>query len=96
MSQIKKIIWTNTAKDELKTIFNFYKEKSVQGANRVKEDIFKTTSTIHFAEQYQKDEIEPEFRRIIVRDYKILYEIVDDVIYIARIYSTKLNPDRQL
>jgi len=94
MSEVKKIIWTNTAKNQLKTIFNYYKEKSVQGANKIKDDIFKSTNSIRFTEQYQKDEIEPEFRKIIVRDYKILYKIEDEVVFIIKIFSTKLNRDR--
>jgi plasmid stabilization system protein ParE len=96
MSEVKKIIWTNIAKDQLKTIFNYYKEKSLQGANKVKDDILRSTNALHFTEQYQKDEIEPEYRRIIVRDYKILYKEEEGIIFITRIFSTKLNPERQL
>ena len=33
--------------------------KSIQGATNIKNEILKTTKEIHFAEQYQKDEIEP-------------------------------------
>lgn len=94
MSEVKKIIWTNIAKIQLKRIFTYYKEKSVQGANKVKADVFESTNSIRFTEQYQKDEIEPEFRKIIVRDYKILYKIEDDVVFIIKIFSTKLNRDR--
>lgn len=36
MGEVKNVIWTNEAKNQLKTIFNFYKEKSTQGANNVK------------------------------------------------------------
>ncbi|WP_125722929.1 type II toxin-antitoxin system RelE/ParE family toxin [Flavobacterium ustbae] len=68
-----KVVWTHTAKNHLRTIFNFYKEKSIQGANNIKNEILDATKKIHFAEQYQKDEIEPEYRRIIIRDYKILF-----------------------
>lgn len=35
MGEVQKNVWTNTA-DQLKTIYNYYKEKSVQGANNVK------------------------------------------------------------
>ena len=80
MAEVGKIIWTITAKNQLKTIFNYYKEKSVQGAKNVKDDILKVTSKIHFAEQYQNDEIEPEYRKIIVRDYKILYKEEEGIV----------------
>jgi len=58
MSEVKSVIWINEAKNQLKSIFNFYKEKLIQGANNVKDDILKATKSRHFCEQYQKDEIE--------------------------------------
>ena len=92
-----KIIWSNTAKDQLKAIFEYYKVKSLQGAQNVKNDILKATRELHFVEQYQRDEIEPEYRRIIVRDYKLLYkEEKEGTVFIARIFSTKQNPGKQL
>ncbi len=91
-----KVVWTNNAKDQLKAIFNYYKEKSVQGANNIKNEILNATKDIRFSEQYQKDEIEQEFRRIIVRDYKILYLVKDEIIYISKIFSTKRNFTKQL
>ncbi|RUT71402.1 type II toxin-antitoxin system RelE/ParE family toxin [Flavobacterium cupreum] len=39
MSTIEKVVWTNTARNQLKSIYNYYKEKSIQGANNVKNDI---------------------------------------------------------
>lgn len=91
-----KVVWTNNAKDQLKAIFNYYKEKSVQGANNIKNEILNVTKDIRFSEQYQKDEIEQEFRRIIVRDYKILYLVKDEIIYISKIFSTKRDFTKQL
>lgn len=92
-----KIIWSNTAKDQLKAIFEYYKVKSLQGAQNVKNDILKATRELHFVEQYQRDEIEPEYRRIIVRDYKLLYkEEKEGTVFIARIFSTKQNAEKQL
>ncbi|MGQ7945601.1 type II toxin-antitoxin system RelE/ParE family toxin [Flavobacterium sp. WC2509] len=92
-----KIIWTHTAKDQLKAILEYYKVKSFQGAQNVKNDILKATRELHFVEQYERDEIEPEYRRIIVRDYKLLYkEEKEGVVFIARIFSTKQNPGKQL
>lgn len=96
MDKFLKVVWTHTAKNQLKTIYNYYKEKSVQGANNIKSEILNATKNICFKEQYQKDEIEPEYRRIIVRDYKILYLIEDEVIYISKIFSTKRNFTQQL
>ncbi|KIC01995.1 hypothetical protein OA88_10635 [Flavobacterium sp. JRM] len=96
MSAIKKVVWTNTAKNQLKGIYAYYKEKSVQGADNVKNDILNSTKNIHFVEQFQKDEVEPEYRRIIIRDYKILYLEENEVVFIIRIFSTKRNSIQQL
>ncbi|MNQ07710.1 Plasmid stabilization system protein [compost metagenome] len=96
MEKFLKVVWTHTAKNQLRTIFNYYKEKSVQGANNIKSEILNSTKTIRFSEQYQKDEIEPEYRRLIVKDYKILYLVEDEVIYISKIFSTKRNFSKQL
>ncbi|WP_427875779.1 type II toxin-antitoxin system RelE/ParE family toxin [Flavobacterium sp. MMS24-S5] len=77
-------------------MYNYYKEKSVQGANNIKNEILNATKNIRFSEQYQNDEIEPECRRIIVSDYKILYLVEDEVIYISKIFSTKRDFTQQL
>lgn len=96
MEKFIKVVWTYTAKNQLQTIFNYYKEKSIQGANNIKNEILNSTKNIHFIDQYQKDEIESQYRRIIVRDYKILYFVEDEVIYISKIFSTKRNLTKQL
>ncbi|WP_413614472.1 type II toxin-antitoxin system RelE/ParE family toxin [Flavobacterium sp. N1736] len=77
-------------------MFNYYKEKSIQGAHNFKNDILEVTAKIQFNEQYQKDEIESEYRRIIVRNYKILYREEDLIIYIIKIISVKRDSRTQL
>jgi plasmid stabilization system protein ParE len=94
MGELKKV-WTNTAKAQLKTIYENYKIKSLQGAKIIKDEILQATKELHFAEQYQQDEMEPEFRRIIVRHYKLLYIEKDGIIFIARIFDTRQNPNKQ-
>ncbi len=88
-----KIIWTNQAKLALKSIYDYYKEKSLQGASNVKSDLLQSPKTIHFAKQYQVDDINPKYRRIVVRDYKVLYKENKGVIQIVDIVSTKQSPE---
>ena len=90
-----KTVWTNTAKAQLKVIYENYKIKSLQGAKTLKDEILLATKELHFADQYQKDEIEPEFRRIIVRHYKLLYIEENGIVFIARIFDTRQNPIKQ-
>ena len=91
-----KIIWTAKAKKQLKEIYNYYKEKSPQGAKNVKNDILKAAKELVFTRQYQQDDIEPEFRRIIVRHYKLIYAIENTTIAILRIFDTRQNPEKQI
>jgi hypothetical protein len=57
--------------------------------------MLRATKELQFAEQYQQDEIEPEFRRIIVRHYKLLYIEENGVVFIARIFDTRQDPNKQ-
>lgn len=90
-----QVIWTHHAKQQLKDIFNYYKDKSPQGAENVKNEILKAGRDLVFTKQYQKDEIEPDFRRIIVRHYKLIYSVNNSTIVILRIFDTRQNPSKQ-
>lgn len=89
-----KIFWTTQAKKDLKNIYEFWKKKSVQGAKNVRSDILKSPKTIYYAKQYQIDDINPNYRRIVVRThYKVLYREIKNSIYIMGIISTHQSPD---
>lgn len=89
-----KILWDNQAKADLKLIFEFIQLKSIQGAKNVIRDIVAQSKNIFFVEQYQVDEILGEpYRRMIVRDYKIIYKIHSETeIRILQIFDTRQNP----
>lgn len=87
-----KIIWTNQAKASLIAIYTYYKNKSLQGANNVKAELLQSPKTIYFSKQYQIDEINPKYRRIVVRDYKVLYREENGVIKVMDIVGTKQSP----
>ena len=88
-----KVIWSKQAKESLKKIHDFYKEKSIQGAKNVKNDLLKAPKTTNFSKQYQIDDINPKYRRIVVRDYKVLYLEVQGEIQVIDIIATKQSPD---
>jgi plasmid stabilization system protein ParE len=89
-----KILWDIQAKADLKLIFEFIKLKSLQGAKNVIRDIVAQSKNIHFAEQYQVDDFLGEpYRRMIFRDYKIIYKIHSATeIRILQIFDTRQNP----
>ena len=88
------ILWDNQAKADLKLIFEFIKLKSLQGTKNVIKDIVVQSKNIHFVEQYQVDEfLGDPYRRMIVRDYKIIYKIHSEAeIRILQIFDTRQNP----
>ncbi len=88
-----KVIWTKQAKEALRSIYDYYKEKSLQGAKNVKSDLLHSPKTIHFSKQYQVDDINPKYRRIVVRDYKVLYKEDKEAIQVMDIVSTKQSPE---
>ncbi len=89
-----KIIWTKQAKVELKKIYEFYKKKSLQGARNVRSDLLQSPKTIYFSKQYQVDDINPKYRRIVVRgDYKILYKEEQGVIKVMDIVGVRQSPE---
>lgn len=88
-----KIIWTDQAKEALKSIYDYYKYRSPQGAKNVKSDLLKSPRTILFAKQYQVDEINPKYRRIVVRHFKVLYKEENGVIQVVDIVSTRQSPE---
>ena len=47
-----KIIWTNQAIATLKEIYDYYKEKSPQGAINVRRDLLESPKTILYSKQY--------------------------------------------
>ncbi len=91
-----KVIWSNPAKTDLKEIYNFYKDKklSPQTANNIRKDILQASAAIIFSRQNQRDEINPNYRRIIVRNYKLIYKIQKENILILRIFDTRQDPGR--
>ncbi len=89
-----KIIWAKQARLALKNIYDFYKDKSLQGAKNVKLDLLQSPKSIRFAKQYQLDEINPNYRRIVVRDYKVLYTEKNNTIQVMDVISTQQSPEK--
>ena len=89
-----KIVWTTQAKQDLKNVYEYWKKKSVQGAKNVRSDILKSPKTIYYAKQYQLDDINPKYRRIVVRTYyKVLYREAKNTIYVTGVIGTRQSPD---
>jgi len=92
-----EIFWTVNAKEDLKEIYISLKSKiSKETALKIRGELFNSTDNIVFGEQFQLDEYRFDCRRIIIRNYKILYQIRDDKIFVVRIFNTFQNPIKSL
>lgn len=91
-----KTVWTDRAKAQLKHIYDYlkYEKKTPQGAANVKNDLIRASKEVIFAEQYQKDDINPNYRRIVVRHYKLIYKEEKGKIIILRVFDTLQSPQR--
>jgi plasmid stabilization system protein ParE len=88
-----KIVWTKQAKNALKDIYDYYKNKSILGAKNVKSDLLQSPKSIYYSRQYQVDDINPKYRRIVVRDFKVLYKEDKGAIQVMDIVSSKQSPE---
>lgn len=98
MSNAKPLVfWTQNAKEDLKEIyFSLKKGVDKETALKIRDELFKCTDHIVFAEQFQLDEYRFDCRRIIVRNYKILYQIKENSIFVVRVFNTFQNPLKSL
>ncbi len=87
-----RIIWTRQAIAALKDIYDYYKDKSHKGAENVRLDLLNGSKKIVFSKQYQVDDINPKYRRIVVRDYKVLYKEDNGIVQIMDIVSARQSP----
>ncbi|TLP81731.1 type II toxin-antitoxin system RelE/ParE family toxin [Maribacter sp. ACAM166] len=91
-----KPIWTDGAKAQLRQIHDYlkYVKNTPQGATNVKRDILAASKGVTYAEQYQKDDINPNYRRITVRHYKLIYKVQKERLYILRVFDTYQDPEK--
>lgn len=91
-----RVIWTDEAKSDLKEIFDFLKKKSPQGAKNVIKDIRTATQSVHFPDQNEVEEYNKSYRRIVVRNYKLLYriELERKELVVFSVFDSRQNPDK--
>lgn len=88
------ILWTKESEKDIDAIYDFYFEKSPKYALEIIAEIIFETEKLVFSEQYQLDDINPNYRRIIVGHYKILYRICENLIVIFSVFDCRSNPKK--
>ena len=97
-----KIVWTDFAKRELKDIYDYYKFKaSKRVANRIVKDIRKSVQILksHQAVGQVEEYLEAlnlDHRYIIEGNFKVIYRIENNQIYITDVFDTRQNPDSMI
>ena len=88
-NSISKVVWTRQARKSLKSVLEYRYAEIPSAKKIVRKEIIKASKEIKFPEQFQKDIIFPEYRRIIVRDYKLIYSFDKTIVYILNVVCTK-------
>lgn len=89
------IKWSETSASDLEVIFDYYFSKSPTAASKIVDEIIEQVESIEFTHQYQKDELNPKYRRVIIRHFKVIYRVQKNVVYISRIFDTRQDPTKQ-
>ena len=93
------IIWTKPAKNDLRRIFNYYHLKvSINLAHKITNSILSKTAILKTHNIGVKEELliqlGQKHRYIIEGNYKIIYFIQDNTVYITHVFDTRQNPDK--
>ena len=94
---IKKltISWSARAKSDVKFIYLQLLQKNSQTTSqKIRDEIIAAPTAIVFPEQFQCDEYLVEYRRIIIRNYKILYVAEGTTIYIVSVFNSHSHPSK--
>ncbi len=89
------IQWSARAQTDIKNIyFDLLERNSKTASQKIRDEILVASKSIIFPEQYQIDEYIGDCRRIVIRNYKILYFAEEEVITIISIFNTRRHPSK--
>ncbi len=97
MENTHKIVWSESAKNDLHDIYDYYSLFSINLADKIINLIYETVSKLKYPENInigQFDEFNNNFRRIISGNYKIFYSFIDEQVLIIRIFDSRQNPEK--
>lgn len=95
-----KVLWTNTASEQLENVFDYYKiTANLTVARKVVKGIVQKTASL--AKQPRKGQWEPllanrqkEYRYLVEDNYKIIYWVDVTTIHVAAVFDTRQNPEK--
>ncbi|MDI1235175.1 MAG: type II toxin-antitoxin system RelE/ParE family toxin [bacterium] len=97
---MRQIIWTNFAISELKNIYLYYRMvASDKVADKIRKSVFNSTRPlikdplIGVIEENLKD-LKQGHRYLVEGNYKIIYKVFQNNIYITDIFDCRQNPQK--
>lgn len=97
---MRQIIWTNFAISELKQIYFYYHMVAGQKiADKIRRSIFNSTKPLIKqpligAIEENLIELKQQHRYIVEGNYKIIYRLINNDIYITDIFDCRQNPEK--
>jgi toxin ParE1/3/4 len=100
MAKPIEIIWTIRSKNDLKQIYTqlctqIPEQKAFEVVQRI---IDRVEQLSEMPEMGQREplltKLKKVYRRLVEGNYKIIYNVADDTIYINRIFDTRQNPKK--
>jgi len=94
-----KIVWTIKASEDLVEIYNYLAaHTSPENAKKFIKKIMRRVLGLQFmpylgAVEPRLTKLKRDYRRLIVKPYKIIYDVRKEKIYIHRIFDSRQNPD---
>jgi toxin ParE1/3/4 len=99
-SKIEKIIWSNPAVEVLSEIFLFLEITiNIDKAEEITTKLYRRVNDLlDFPEMgtiaYDRYGMKSNYRYLVEKPYKILYSVVNDIVYIEAVYDTRQDPMR--
>ncbi|HBH05260.1 MAG TPA: hypothetical protein DDX92_01490 [Flavobacteriales bacterium] len=95
MGVVQKITWTERSSLDLEEIFNFYQQKSITAVTNIVNEIIDQVESIGFTHQYQKDDLNPDYQKAVMRHFKVLYRVNGSEVFITRVFDTRKDSRKQ-
>lgn len=99
---IMTIIWSDFAIDKLKKIFDYYKIKaSTKVAQKIRLQILKSTKQLignpeSGQIEFYLDRLKQNHRYLLSGNYKVIYRIEKDKIFINDVFDVRRNPSKMV
>lgn len=95
-----QVIWTNLAISELKSIFIYYRMIANETvADKIRKSIFNATKPLikqPLIGQIEENliDLKQEHRYLVEGNYKIIYRVIDNDVYITDVFDCRQNPQK--